>query len=279
MEVAESKRTQVESSLEQARQFEDEALKSLEALEQELSRREQIENQLAQQIQQLENSLQKSQYQEHQAQERARTVTQQLDKLAQEAERLKEDLGPHPLNQFESKIYNLLQNRPISSHVVCQFDTATRGTSKFTDFLVSLNHCVVLIEAKSYSGLIKSSNPRNAAWYCQKEREEILINACWGDNPYHQIKACGDAFRRQHRAFQGSQRMPTYGVVVFPGDAQISEEISDCIGGYYRVVTLFNLNRTLQELDNQAKDHNRSGLTGRQVMAQILGETSSAHAA
>lgn len=282
IEAAEAQRTEVQVSLERSRQLEDEALNEIKVLEQRLGDKENISRQLEQQIQQLEADLQEFKDQEDDAIKKAKAASDEIERLKQENERITEDLGPHPLNRFEQEIRNLLSRDLTDSRVVPQFDTTRHGTSMFTDFVVSMRHCIVLIEAKSYSGLIQSRNPRNGVWYCQFNAERVLINACWGDNPYHQVKNCGDAFRAQHHAFRSEKKMPTYGVVVFPKDARISQEVSASInssGSFQRVITLNNLITTLQELDNEARWRNRSGLTGRRVLDQIVVQRPTARAA
>lgn len=61
------------------------------------------------------------------------------------------------------------------------------GYSQVADFVVILETCVVVIEAKNYCGkIIADGYPTNSQWFCQTEDQTIKIDSCWGENPYQQ---------------------------------------------------------------------------------------------
>lgn len=217
------------------------------------------EKELKNKLENLRKSLREYELQEDLLKKRAEQAQAESERLNEEMERYKEEMGKHPLNNFELAIKKFLENNFFNSRIEIQFDVANRReVSKFTDFILITRQCCIIIEAKSYQGVIKPlGDVRNAGWICQKEKQKLNIYCSWGKNPYKQLKAyCDSLMKNGNLSIQlGIQdRVPVYGLVVFPVGSNIDDSIqSDISDNFYRVTTLDKLTTTIQELDNQAK--------------------------
>lgn len=166
------------------------------------------------------------------------------------------DTHQYLLNNFEELVLTELQQHFPQQAILTQFDVG-RGneSSKVIDFAVIMPNCIVLIEAKSYEGkIVTQGEPRNNSWFCQKNNQMIKINACWGANPYKQVKVYVDSFLQliRNMSTKSATHIPVYGIVVFPKETQISSDITNGLGGFYKVTTLNKLARAIQTLNTHA---------------------------
>lgn len=270
----EKARALAEIDLEKIRNSEKTLREKTSTLERHLTSQQSVQNQLTRQLEILQKTLAESQRQEQESHEKAERASQHLESLAQELELLKEETGRHSLNKFEKYVFTQLQNQLTNKEIHTQFDVGIGGeNSKFVDFLVILNNCIIVVEAKSYIGAIEPINdPRNKHWICRTGNNNIRINNSWGVNPYQQVKVYVDAvlFRTQkHISRIHNTKVPVYGIVVFPSETKISNSIQTEIGEYYRFITLSNLIRTINEIQNQVTSRNLSRMTYGQIDAII----------
>ncbi|AFZ27252.1 nuclease-like protein [Cylindrospermum stagnale PCC 7417] len=266
----ENSRSLAESELEELRSNEKGSQKIITVLEQKLYNQILVQEQLNTQLELLQNSLLESQQREQELAQREKQTQAELEILGEEIERIKEDEGRHPLNNFEVSIKNTLEQHFSSERVLTQFDVGTgKQGSKFTDFIIVMNKCCIVIEAKSYQGTITSvGNPRNTGWTCNTGTRKLYIYACWGENPYQQVKTYADSLY-QYVKSSNRNRFPVYGVVVFPANSDIDNDIESNIGGFYRVTTLNNLITVIEQLDNQS--HLQNARTYQQILQRLNG--------
>ncbi|MBD2771392.1 nuclease-related domain-containing protein [Iningainema tapete] len=259
-----------ESELQSLRNSEHRFRETIASLENQLASQHQVQAQLKRQLEILQRTLVESQQREQESHGKTERANQQIAILNEEMDRLKEETGRHPLNNFEKAVLASLQNSIPQKEILTQFDAGTGGdNSKFIDFLIVMNNCIIALEAKSYKGRIEPvGDARNTNWICQTGSDRILINACWGRNPYQQVKTYTDAIlaRIRNRHQTQSKKIPVYGVVVFPAEASITSNIDSNIGGFHRVTTLNNLLGTIRELDHNAKSKNSSQMTYKQIV-------------
>ncbi|MEH2083270.1 MAG: NERD domain-containing protein [Nostoc sp.] len=261
----------VNSELQQLRNNETSSQKIITALEQQLANQNLIQEQLNTQLNMLQNSLLESQEREQQLEQREKQKQAELEALAKELEIITiETKGRHPLNIFELSIKNSLEKHFSSGRVLTQFDVGIgRQGSKFTDFIIVTNKCCIVVEAKSYKGTIESvGNPRNTGWTCDTGTRKLYIYACWGENPYQQVKTYVDSLYKYVNSSNWN-RFPVYGIVVFPANSDINNNIESNIGGFYRVATLNNLVTVIEELDSQARLQNVR--TYQQILQKLTG--------
>ena len=246
-----------ESDLKQLRNNEENSQRIITTLELQLNNQRLVQEQLKNQLDILQSSLSESQQREQQLEKRAKQARDQSEDLAEEMERYIEETGKHPLNDFEVAIKESLEHNFSDARIEIQFDVASgRQRSKVTDFILMINSCCIILEAKSYKGVIKPlGDIRNAGWICQKGNKLLNIYSCWGKNPYKQVKTyCDSAMSNRSLIIQSKK--PVYGVVVFPKGSCIDDSIKSNIDDCYRVITLDNLSTVIQELDNQAMSRN-----------------------
>jgi len=242
---------QAESELRSLRLREENYQQLVSNLQQQISQKDDQEQELQNQVINLQNSVDKYQKQIEESKSESERLTMII-------EQYKEEVNKHDLNSFEQKIYKVLSNNFPNYTIEIQFDVemANKEGSKFTDFILVTNRkfCVV-IEAKSYTGIIKSTGTdRNSKWICEtKEGKEVEILSSWGDNPYQQVKTYCDAIRRnrnlkiskRHKVFMKDTKV--YGIIVFPSDSRIDRTVLD-IDLYYRVITISDLVATINQL-------------------------------
>ncbi|MBD2341828.1 NERD domain-containing protein [Calothrix sp. FACHB-156] len=209
------------------------------------------------QLENLQNSLSEYQEQEKILKKLAEQAKAESEALILEIAVAKEDMGQHPLNDFEIAIKEALEQNFFNSRIEIQFDVGSgKQGSKFTDFILVTNKSCIILEAKSYKGVIKPiDNVRNSGWICQQTGRKLHISSCWGKNPYHQLKNYCDSLMK-NKGLGIQNRLTIYGVVVFPKGSCIDESIKSNMGQFYRVTTLDNLITTIQELDNKANSWN-----------------------
>lgn len=268
----ETSRSLVNSELQQLRNNETSSQRIITALDQQLANQNLIQEQLNTQLDILQNSLLESQEREQQLEQREKQNQAELEALVIEIENIKveKEKGRHTLNNFEIAIKSSLEQHFSSEKVLTQFDVGSgQQGSKFTDFILVTNKCCIVVEAKSYKGTIKSvGNPRNTGWTCDVGTRKLYIYACWGENPYQQVKTYADSLYRYVNSSNWG-KFPVYGVVVFPANSDIDHGIESNIGGFYRVTTLNNLINVIEQLDNQA--HLQNVTKYQQILQRLTG--------
>lgn len=268
----ENSRLLAESELEKIRNNEINFKKNITDLERQLDNKMLEEKRLNNQIEILQNSLLESQQREEQLKERTEQIQVESQALAKEIIRVQEDIGRHPLNVFERCILNLLQRHFPDRKVYEQFDVNNgSGGSMFTDFIIVMDNCCIVIEAKSYTGIIKALGyPRNTGWICITGNKTENINACWGKNPYEQVWTYSVSLYGRIKS-PNQHKLPVYGIVVFPENSTIDDEIQSNISDYYRITTIDNLTTAIQQLESQARFKNKTKLTYQQILQRLTG--------
>ncbi|ODH02116.1 hypothetical protein A4S05_25735 [Nostoc sp. KVJ20] len=253
----ENARSLVESQLESLQKKEEDYQKIVARLEERINQQNFREQELQNELENLQNSLIEYQQREQLLEKRAEQAKSESEALAEEMERYIEETGKHPLNDFEIAIQKSLKQNFSDSRIETQFDVASgQQGSRFTDFFLVTNKSCIVLEAKSYTGIIKPiDNVRNSGWVCEKVGRRLNILSCWGKNPYQQVKSYCDSVM-SNKSLGIQSKKPVYGVVVFPKDSCIDDNIQSNISRFYRVTTLDNLTTTIQELDNQANSWN-----------------------
>lgn len=252
----EDARNLAKSQLEELHRNEKNYQELVERLEQQINQQNFRERELQTQLESLQNSLTEYQQREQLLEQRAKQAKDESHRLAEEMERYIEETDKHPLNDFEIAIQTLLKQHFTDTKLETQFDVASgQQGSRFTDFLLITNKSCIVLEAKSYTGIIKPiDNVRNSGWVCEKVGRKLNILSCWGRNPYQQVKSYCDSVMSNKSL--GISKKPVYGVVVFPEGSCIDDSIPSNISRFYRVTTLDNLANTIQELENQANSWN-----------------------
>jgi hypothetical protein len=252
----EDARNLAKSQLEELHRNEKNYQELVERLEQQINQQNFRERELQTQLESLQNSLTQYQQREQLLKQRAKQAKDESDWLAEEMERYIEERDKHPLNDFEIAIQTLLKQHFTDTKLETQFDVASgQQGSRFTDFLLITNKSCIVLEAKSYTGIIKPiDNVRNSGWVCEKVGRKLNILSCWGRNPYQQVKSYCDSVMSNRSL--GISKKPVYGVVVFPEGSYIDDSIPSNISRFYRVTTLDNLATIIQELENQANSWN-----------------------
>ncbi|WP_138504403.1 NERD domain-containing protein [Nostoc sp. PA-18-2419] len=263
-------RSLVESELQELRNNEQNSQRIITTLEQQLANQRLVQEQLNNKLELLQNSLLESQDREQQLEQRGKQKQAELEDLAREIEIITVERGKHTLNNFEIAIKDSLEQHFSSERVFTQFDVGSgQQGSKFTDFILITNKCCIVVEAKSYKGTIKSvGNPRNTGWTCDIGTRKLYIYACWGENPYQQVKTYADSLYKYVNSSNWG-KFPVYGVVIFPANSDIDHGIESNIGGFYRVTTLNNLINVIEQLDNQARLQNATRY--QQILQKLTG--------
>lgn len=221
-----------------------------------------------------------------QLKQEAEGLSQQIEILSKENEQFIEKLSKenkrhnkHQLDSFETSILTYLKKGLPQQEILPQFDSGTRSdNSKFTDFVIVMENCIIAIEAKCYRGIIEpTGNPRNTSWTCKTKSGKITINASWGLNPYQQIntyvKSILDLIKsRSSRTPSRNSflKIPVYGIVVFPTEAEIVSNIDCNMGVSYRVTTVKNLLKVIHSLETEAQYKNRSVMSSKKILDILL---------
>lgn len=169
-------------------------------------------------------------------------------------------LTPQFSNVFEKKVFTHLSKSPKSKKrewiIINNFDVAAgRGGSQFIDCMVISKECLIVIEAKNYSGAIAAEGDvENSKWFCTDNKHKTMaVKSAWGENPYHQAREYSMSLLQ---LVQRSQwQLPVFGVVVFPEETDISR-IDEKIGKYYRITTIDHLVGLLQHIEAEARREN-----------------------
>ncbi|MDZ8069008.1 MAG: NERD domain-containing protein [Nostoc sp. DedQUE08] len=274
IEEVESARSIAELELGRLRNSEHQFIDTITSLEKQLASQQDIQAQLNRQLEILQRTLIERERQKQESHQKAERAIQQMARLTEEIEIIKEDMGRHPLNDFEQAVLNCLQSNLPQKEILTQFDVGNGGdNSKFTDFIVILTNCIIVLEVKSYKGVIEPTGDlRNTNWICRRGSDTIIVNACWGQNPYQQVKIYTDSLLRRTRNSSRIRnlKLPVYGLVVFPSEASIASSIESNIGGFYRVTTLNNLPQTIQDINLKAHSQNARRMTPQQIAQSLI---------
>ena len=184
-------------------------------------------------------------------------------------------LNKHQLDSFETSILTYLRKGLPQQRILPQFDSGTRSdNSKFTDFVIVMENCIIAIEAKCYTGIIEpTGDPRNTSWTCQTKSGKTTINASWGLNPYQQIYTYVKSIlnRINSPSRNSFLKIPVYGIVVFPTEAEIVLSINCNMGVSYRVTTVKNLLKVIHSLEAEAQSKNKSVMSSKKILNILLG--------
>ena len=241
-------------------------------LQEQLDRKNNEQRELSNQIANLQNQVNMYQDREQLLLESREQAEAEVNSLNIKIERYLEEMGQHALNDFEQQIYERLMNNFPNDRVETQIDVGYGNEgSKFTDFLVVTNQHLAnrvyfVIEAKSYTGVIEALNPhdvRNSKWMCRRNLSRTRILSCWGENPYVQVKIyCDGVMRNRVLGFQDRSRFnqadKVYGIIVFPSDSNIDQNIRSNLGSFYKAITINNLVSTIRELSQINTARNRA---------------------
>ena len=229
-----------------------------------------LEGNYIKQLELLQSSLTESQQRENKFKEKIERTEQQLEFLSVELDLLKEEMPRDTLNGFEKSILEYLKLKFKNQKIFTNYDTSFgQNNSKIADFIIVFQSCIIVIEAKGHQGNIEAiGDIRNTEWICNNGKQKHIINSCWGRNPYYQIKTYIDSLSSKINYLKTNpkNKIFIYGIIVFPSEAQISQEIASNIGKYYQVTTLVNLEEVIQSIENKAKAKNRSGISYHQVV-------------
>jgi hypothetical protein len=204
-------------------------------------------------------------------------------KLSQVSEELEKYTKQKQLdNNFEKQVETYIQARSNQRwdkwRILPSFDVSYgRQATQFVDLIVILNsYCVVVIEAKRYLGKIQAKGDvKNNEWVCHNSEGLIPIQSAGMENPYHQIVKYTknismklETYTRKYKC----HRITVYGLIVFPGKADISA-LGDDFGTYYLVETLDNLGTLLEDIEQEHKhsSSNNKLLSNRQIEDVLRG--------
>jgi hypothetical protein len=225
--------------------------------------------------------------------EKLRILEAKLESEKQQVNELKElisDVNQGSLNYFEKAVINSLKEtsefKSSSWLVVPQLDVSKQSgrrkpsSSQFTDCIVIGQSFIVVIEAKHYSGRIRSEGDvQRTTWHAiQKNQGEIEILSFWGNNPYQQvdrytksvIEIIGERIGWKHLTHN---KVCVYGVVVFPDSADLSLLDTE-LGSYYRVTKLKDLVDVIRDLAYQTQcraKKERRNLPPNEIKAYLSG--------
>lgn len=169
-------------------------------------------------------------------------------------------INPRFSNSFEKKVYSAVASSARCKkgdwNVVTNFDVAIgKRASQFVDCLVISRDCLVIVEAKNYSGSIAAEgDPENSAWICRGVDETaVAVKSSWGINPYQQIREY--TMSLMNLVKRGRWKLSVYGVIVFPEGTDISG-LEEKIGRFYRVATFDRLVGLVSNLEAEARREN-----------------------
>jgi hypothetical protein len=169
-------------------------------------------------------------------------------------------INPRFANSFEKKVFSAIAGSPRCRsgewNAVTNFDVAIgKGGSQFVDCLVISRDCLVVVEAKNYSGkIVPEGDLENSTWLCQGEDGlTVAVKGAWGVNPYHQVREYTMSLMNLIK--RGRWKLSAYGVIVFPEGTDISP-LGDTIGRFYRITTADRLVGLIGNLDAAARREN-----------------------
>lgn len=171
-----------------------------------------------------------------------------------------EEGKPAFTNRFEQKLFETLFRTPKYTRgdwrIINSFNVAAgKSHSQFTDCILISKDCLIVLEAKNYTGKIDAEGDfENDRWYAVKGTEKMEVQSLWGDNPFHQVNEyCMSLLRMVQK--RSSWNIPVYGVIVFPEGADLSV-IGNQIGRFYRIATIDRLVAVLDIMEAEARRHN-----------------------
>jgi hypothetical protein len=197
---------------------------------------------------------------------------------AEASRTLSNAIKPQFTNVFEQKVFDAVIKTAKSQSgtwlVLSHFDVAVgKAGSQFIDSIVISKDCMMVIEAKNYSGIIISEGDvENTRWQSMiGGRTDAEVKSSWGMNPYHQVREYTMSLLTMVNT-RGRWNLPVYGVIVFPEGTDISG-IGERIGRFYRVTTSDRLIGVLENIDSEARRDNAHSKrpTPRQIEDVILG--------
>lgn len=166
-------------------------------------------------------------------------------------------INPQFANSFEKKVFSAIASTPRCQNgdwsVITNFDVATgRGGSQFVDCMVISRDCLIVVEAKNYSGRIEAEGDlENTAWLCHSTGDTpVEVKSAWGANPYHQVREY--TMSLMNLVKRGKWKLSVYGVIVFPEGTDITG-LDEKIGKFYRITSLERLVGLLGNLDAEAR--------------------------
>ena len=180
-------------------------------------------------------------------------------------------------NAFEQKLFETLFRSSKYSRgdwrIINSFNVAAgKNHSQFTDCILISKDCLIVLEAKNYSGIIESDGDvENNKWFSVTGKEKREVQSLWGDNPFHQVNEyCMSLLRIVQK--RSAWNIAVYGVIVFPEGTNLSE-IGNNIGRFYRIVTMDRLVGVLEIIEAEARRHNAFSKrpTPHQIEALIRG--------
>lgn len=171
-----------------------------------------------------------------------------------------EERKPAFTNIFEQKLFETLFRSPKyvrgDWRIINSFNVAAgKSHSQFTDCILISKDCLIVMEAKNYTGRIDADGDfENDRWYAMNGTGKLQVQSLWGDNPFHQVNEyCMSLLRLVQK--RSNWNMPVYGVIVFPEGADLSV-IGSQIGRFYRIVTIDRLVAVLDIIEGEARRHN-----------------------
>ena len=169
-------------------------------------------------------------------------------------------INPQFANSFEKRVFTAIASSPTCQkgdwNVVTNFDVAIgKSGSQFVDCMVISRDCLIVVEAKNYSGrIVAEGDPENTAWLCHSaDGTTVEVKSAWGTNPYHQVREY--TMSLMNLVKRGRWKLSLYGVIVFPEGTDIGA-MAEKIGKFYRVTTFDRLVGLLGNLDAEARRAN-----------------------
>ena len=209
-------------------------------------------------LQRLRDEAEEAKRREAQAHSDREEVERSLSEIRQQKAELElqlSDAENEDLNKFEKIILDNLRtnNKSRSGQWISlpQMDVKRgRLTRQFVDCLLVSESCVVVIEAKNYSGKIKAiGDPKSTLWQSHKLNGECVKIACGCKiNPYKQVSSYTDSVMSRLSREVDRNLVKVYSMVIFPDNADVSA-ISAEIGGYCRVIPLKDLTPAIKEIE------------------------------
>lgn len=165
-------------------------------------------------------------------------------------------INPQFANSFEKKVFTAIAKSPRCQNgdwnVVTSFDVAIgKGGSQFVDCMVISRDCLIVVEAKNYSGRIEAEGDlENTTWLCRSDDTTVEVKSAWGTNPYHQVREY--TMSLMNLVKRGRWKLSAYGVIVFPEGTDITG-LEEKIGKFYRITSFDRLVGLLGNLDAEAR--------------------------
>ena len=179
---------------------------------------------------------------------------------------------PQFSNNFEQQVYSVVSGTPQFQRgdwgILSNFDVAPgRSYRQFTDFIITNQDALVILEAKYYVGLIDSPGDfLNDIWISDSNKRK-KIESLWGENPYHQVNEYAMSLMKILKQ-RSRWNFQIYGVIVFPDEADISR-VGEHLGKFYRVTTIGKLPALLGNIYADARRFQASRNPQRPKVAQI----------